>query len=114
MAEHIIVPINYIEKKPNSSKYRIVGKGVTVDFLSLFIDDSEWPMERICQNYSLTPSEVYAAWSFYYDHKEEIDQRLQDAAARFDTAYAQDQDRRERLRQQYQNNTGQPFTTNDD
>jgi hypothetical protein len=30
-----IVPINYIERKPDSDKYRIVGKGVTVDFLSL-------------------------------------------------------------------------------
>jgi len=35
-------------------------------------------MERICANYGVTPAEVHAAWSFYYDHREEIDQRLQD------------------------------------
>lgn len=26
----IIIPLNYIERKPESDKYRIVGKGVTV------------------------------------------------------------------------------------
>ncbi len=98
MAEHVIVPINYIERKPNSDKYRIVGKGVTVDFLSLFINDPEWPVERICENYNLTPAEVYAAWSFYYDHKAEIDRRLAEESARFDTAKAQDQGRQERVR----------------
>jgi len=40
-------------------------------------------MERICANYGVTPAEVHAAWSFYYDHREEIDQRLQDAAYTF-------------------------------
>jgi uncharacterized protein (DUF433 family) len=98
LAEHVIVPINYIERKPNSDKYRIVGKGVTVDFLSLFINDPEWPVERICENYNLTPAEVYAAWSFYYDHKAEIDRRLAEESARSDTAKARDQGRQERVR----------------
>lgn len=71
-----IIPINYIERKPNSEKYRIVGKGVTVEFLSYFIDDPEWPLESICENYNLTPAEIHAAWSFYYDHQDEIDARL--------------------------------------
>lgn len=71
-----IIPINYIERKPNSAKYRIVGKGITVEFLSQFINDTEWTIERICENYDLTPAEVYSAWAFYYDHQEEIDQRL--------------------------------------
>ncbi len=69
-----IIPINYIERKPNSNKYRIVGKGITVEFLAGFIDDTEWDINRICQNYNLTPAEIYSAWAFYYDHKTEIDE----------------------------------------
>jgi uncharacterized protein (DUF433 family) len=109
MADRVIVPINYIERRPGSDKYRIAGKGVTVDFLSLFIDDSDWPVERICANYDLTPAEVHAAWSFYYDHKAEIDRRRSEENERFDVAYAQDHERRERLRQQYREKTGQEY-----
>jgi uncharacterized protein (DUF433 family) len=73
MSEHIIIPINYIERKPSSGQYRIVHKGITVTFLATLIDDPEWTVERICENYNLTPAEVHAAWAFYYDHKAEVD-----------------------------------------
>ena len=73
MTDQVIIPINYIERKPDSAKYRIVGKGVTVGFLAQFIDDPDWPLDRICANYGLTPAEVHAAWAFYYDHRAEID-----------------------------------------
>ena len=77
MTQPTIIPINYIERKPNSEKYRIVGKGVTVEFLSTLIDHPDWTMESICENYNLTPAEVHAAWAFYYDHQAEIDARVQ-------------------------------------
>jgi uncharacterized protein (DUF433 family) len=76
-----IIPINHIGRKSNSDKYRIVGKGVTVEFLSLFMDDAEWPVARICAEYGLTPAEVFAAWSFYHDHQDEIDRHLAEAVA---------------------------------
>jgi len=76
MTDRVLVPINHIERKPNSKKYRIVGKGVTVEFLAQFIDDPEWPVRRICENYGLTPGEVFAAWAFYSDHKDEIDRTI--------------------------------------
>ncbi|MCA0455456.1 MAG: DUF433 domain-containing protein [Chloroflexi bacterium] len=85
MTDQIAIPINYIERKPQSDYYRIIGKGVTVEFLSTLLDKPEWTIERICADYDLTPAEVHAAWSFYYDHREEIDRRLQDAAIRFDS-----------------------------
>lgn len=77
-----LVVTQYVERKPDSPHYRVIGKGITVEFLSRLIDDPEWPMERICDGYGLTPAEVYAAWSFYYDHKAEIDEhvRLNDEA----------------------------------
>jgi uncharacterized protein (DUF433 family) len=95
-------PINHIEPKPHSDEYRVIGKGVTVEFLSRLIHDPQWPVERICANYDLTPAEIYAAWAFYYDHKDEIDARIEASAARFTAAFEQDSDRRERLRQQHQ------------
>ena len=98
MSDHIAIPINYIERKPQSNYYRIIGKGITVEFLSTLMDNAEWSMERICDNYGVTPAEVHAAWSFYYDHREEIDKRLREAAARFDSNREQDQDKYETVR----------------
>lgn len=76
----IIIPIQYIEKKPHSSQYRIVGKGITVTFLACLLNDPEWTVTRISEEYGLTPAEIHAAWSFYYDHKDEIDPLLEDLA----------------------------------
>ncbi|MBZ0315165.1 MAG: DUF433 domain-containing protein [Anaerolineae bacterium] len=69
-----IVPINLIERKPDSNQYRIVGKGVTVEFLVDFIHDPNWTVEQIAAGWGLTPAEIYAAWAFYYEHKDEIDE----------------------------------------
>lgn len=72
----------YIERKPMSEHYRIVGKGITVEFVSRLINDPEWPIDRICEDYGLTPAEVHAAALFYYEHQAEIDEhvRLNDEA----------------------------------
>lgn len=56
MAEQVIIPITYIGRKPNSRQYRVVGKGVTVNYLAGLIDDPEWPLARICDEYDLTPA----------------------------------------------------------
>ncbi|MFN8376100.1 MAG: DUF433 domain-containing protein [Anaerolineae bacterium] len=104
--DQVIIPINYIERKPNSEKYRVVGKGVTVEFLSLFVDDPEWTVERICENYNLTPAEVYAAWSFYYDHKAEIDARVKAASTTTPEQEQQQHDLRTRLLERYRARTG--------
>jgi uncharacterized protein (DUF433 family) len=110
MNNPVIIPINYIERKPNSHKYRIVGKGVTVEFLSRLIDDPEWPMERICTNYHLTPSEVYAAWAFYFDHKDEIDRNLNETQ-QGDTQ--DDSQLHERLTKRYQEKTGRQYPSDE-
>jgi hypothetical protein len=34
--------------------------------------------DEICADYDLTLSEVYAALAYYFDHREEIDQRLRE------------------------------------
>ena len=102
----VAIPITYIERKPDSDYYRIIGKGMTVEFLSRLIDDPEWPMERICDNYGLTPAEVHAAWSFYYDHKAEIDHRIEAAAERHEAGAKENAERRAQLTERYRARTG--------
>lgn len=104
MSDQIAIPINYIERKPQSDYYRIIGKGVTVEFLSTLIDKPEWTLESICSDYGLTPAEVHAAWSFYYDHREEIDRRLQEAGTRFDSNRKQDQEKYDTVQKRYRKN----------
>ena len=114
MSDAVIIPINYIERKPNSNQYRIVGKGVTVEFLSRLIDDPEWTVERVCANYGLTPAEVHAAWAFYYDHQEEIDRRVNEDATQHRAAAQSDTARRERVQKRYAAKTGQPYPPPED
>ena len=111
MSDAVIIPLNYIERKPDSEQYRVVGKGVTVEFLSRLLDDPQWPVERICANYGLTPAEVHAAWAFYYDHQAEIDQRVNRDAAQQQTAAQADAGRRELVQQRYATQTGRPYPT---
>ena len=105
----IVIPINHIERKPHSRKYRIVGKGVTVEFLSRLINDPEWPVARICENYGLTPAEVHAAWAFYYDHQDEIEQTLADDERQQTT---NNDDRRNRVIERYKARTGKSYPEN--
>jgi len=44
--------------------------------MTIFLNDPEWSVDRICEEYDLTPAQVYAAWLYYYDHKEEIDKEI--------------------------------------
>lgn len=53
--------------------------GITVAFLSRFIDDPEWPVERIISEYRLTPAQIYVAWSYYYDHQDEIEESIRES-----------------------------------
>ncbi|MBC8170215.1 MAG: DUF433 domain-containing protein [Anaerolineae bacterium] len=109
---NVVIPINYIERKPDSDKYRIVGKGVTVEFLALFIDNPDWTVEQICDGYGLTPAEVHAAWSFYYDHQAEIDQRLADDASAYPRT-PEDDSKREKMLQRYAAKHGHPYQPDD-
>jgi uncharacterized protein (DUF433 family) len=113
MTQGLIIPITHIERKPNSNQYRIVGKGVSVAFLSRLIDDPEWTVERICANYGLSPAEVYAAWAFYYDHQAEIDGDLHEAAVKFEADATADADKRARLQERYRAKTGHDYPPED-
>jgi len=81
MTDMIAYP--HIGFKPGTDTPTIAGRRLSVKFMTIFLNDPEWPVERICEEYNLTPSQVYSAWAYYYDHKEEIDR----AIAEDDEAY---------------------------
>jgi uncharacterized protein (DUF433 family) len=73
------VTITHLESTPDicGGKPRIQGRRLTVHFLATFLNDPEWTADKLAAAYDLTPAQVYAAWSYYYDHKDEIDAELQ-------------------------------------
>ncbi|MBN1429797.1 MAG: DUF433 domain-containing protein [Anaerolineae bacterium] len=52
---------------------RIAGKRVTVDFVADLFVRQNTPVDEIVTHFSLTPAEIYAALSYYYDHQQEIE-----------------------------------------
>lgn len=67
----------YIERDSHD-RPRIAGRRVTVaDVAILHLRQGE-SIEAIADNYTLTPAAVYAAMAFYFDHKAEIDQAIED------------------------------------
>lgn len=89
MTKRKILPINHIEAKPVTGTPRIAGKGVLVYYIAHLIKDPEWPLEKICQEYDLTPGQVYAALSYYEDHKEELEQKHREIEERLDRMFAE-------------------------
>ncbi|MCI0711649.1 MAG: DUF433 domain-containing protein [Chloroflexi bacterium] len=81
-----LTPVQHIDFKANGNPI-LAGTRFSIAFLAVFVDDPDWPVERICETYGLTPGQVYAAWSFYYDHKEEIDRLLEEAPRPDEAAY---------------------------
>ena len=81
--------IHHIEAKPETGTPRIAGKGILVSFVAHLMDDPEWTIERVCSAYDLTPGQVYAALSYYEDHKEEIERGIAASEARLDEYFAQ-------------------------
>ena len=110
MIEPVAIPINYIERKPDSRYYRVIGKGITVEFLSRFIDNPDWPMQRIAEGYGLTPAEIHAAWSFYYDHKAEIDAHIAEQTADFEAHTEESRAQKAELIRKYEARTGNKWT----
>jgi uncharacterized protein (DUF433 family) len=78
----VVAPIEHIVIEPTKDWAMVKGTRLSVMFLSTFIGDPEWPVERMVANYPLTEAQIYAAWSYYYDHKEEIDRQLREEEER--------------------------------
>lgn len=69
---------DYIETTPGTrgSKPRIAGTRITVADIVLMHRRLGRALEEIAGTYDLSLAAVYAAMAYYYDHKDEIDQSL--------------------------------------
>lgn len=73
----------YVEMTPGirSGKPRLVGTRITVaDVATMYLRMGQ-SLEEIAGKYQLSLASVYAAMAFYYDYREEIDQRTAEAEA---------------------------------
>jgi uncharacterized protein (DUF433 family) len=74
---------NYIESTPGtrSGKPRISGTRITVADIVLMHRRLGRALEEIAGTYDLPLAAVYSAMAYYYDHKDKIDQSLDEEEA---------------------------------
>lgn len=81
----VIAPITYIElvDDPDGTPIpRIAGTRLTVGEIATLHLDGDSPVDWIVDNFEvLNHAQVYAALSYYFDHKAEIDAQMEQAAA---------------------------------
>ncbi|MEO0456826.1 MAG: DUF433 domain-containing protein [Cyanobacteria bacterium P01_A01_bin.114] len=70
----------HIEITPNvaGGKPRIRGHRITVQDIVIWHERLNKSADEICAEYDLTLAEVYAALSYYFDHRDEIDHSLEE------------------------------------
>ena len=78
-----ILPIQHIEMLPDicGGKPHVAGRRITVQNIVVLYGIHHWSVEVIADELELTPGQIYAALSYYYDHKDEIDQSIRDTDA---------------------------------
>jgi uncharacterized protein (DUF433 family) len=74
---------NHIESAPDTraGKPKITGTRITVADIVLMHRRLGRALEEIAGTYDLPLAAVYAAMAYYYDHKEEIEQSLDEEEA---------------------------------
>lgn len=70
---HITVKSDLVGGKPH-----ITGHRITVQNIAIWHERMGKSADEICAEYDLQLSEVYAALSYYFDHREEIDQSIEE------------------------------------
>ena len=93
MTDREIAAIKHIALKPETGTPVIAGTGINVSFIAHLMQEPEWTIERVQEDYALTPGQIYAALSYYADHKEAIEQAIQEAEQRLDEYQQQRPDR---------------------
>lgn len=74
---HIVATPRVLGGKP-----RIAGRRISVQDVVIWHNELGHSVEQIAEDYRLSLAEVYAALSFYYDNKAEIDQSIENGEKR--------------------------------
>lgn len=77
----VILNIQYIVQRENflGGKPHITGTRISVHQVAILFERHQWPIDHIADEYNLTPAQIHAALSYYYDNKQTIDTEIQDA-----------------------------------
>ncbi|MYC72849.1 MAG: DUF433 domain-containing protein [Gemmatimonadetes bacterium] len=73
----------HIEITPgiSSGKPRIAGHRITVENIVIWHERLGKSADEIASDYDITLADVYAALAYYFDHRHEIDQSLEESRA---------------------------------
>jgi uncharacterized protein (DUF433 family) len=76
--EHIVSTPGVCGGRP-----RIAGHRIRVQDIVLAYEGTggSWSVERIAEEYEISPAQIHAALSYYYDHREEIERALREEDA---------------------------------
>lgn len=71
---------SHIEITPGTcgGKPRIAGRRITVQNIAIWHERMGWSPDEIASEFDLEIADVYAALTYYHDHREEIDQSIRD------------------------------------
>jgi uncharacterized protein (DUF433 family) len=78
-----MVPNQHIDITPGiaSGKPRIAGHRITVQDVAIWHEHMGKSADEIAAEYDLTLADVYAALTYYFDHRDEIDQSIREGNA---------------------------------
>ena len=73
----------HIEITPDiaGGKPRIAGHRITVQDIVVWHERMGMSADEICAAYDLSLADVYAALAYYFDHRADIDQRIEESEA---------------------------------
>jgi uncharacterized protein (DUF433 family) len=74
--QHIVVTDDIACGKP-----RIAGRRITVQDVAIWHERMGRSADEIATEYDLAMADVYAALAYYFDHRGEIDQAIEDSEA---------------------------------
>lgn len=70
-----------------SGKARISGRRITVSDVFFWIIKDKRTINDVCQDFDLTPAQIHAALTYYYDNQKEIDDQIAQADKEFEEGY---------------------------
>ena len=74
-----VLTIQHIAQKDGffGGKPYILGTRISVQQIALLHVQHTWSIEKIIEEHTLSPAQIHAALSYYYDHGTEIDASIQ-------------------------------------
>lgn len=75
----IISHIELVDNGFGRLKPVIAGKKITVHEIAAMVAIGGSSVEWVVENFDLTPAQIHAALSYYYDHQEQIDREIREA-----------------------------------